>query len=247
MSLHPASLTAADPALQAYLLGATSFDAALALQRMLIYQASGDRDGAVLLLCEHPPMISVGRHGSRAHVLFEPEDLQHRGWRVRWVNRGGGCVLHLPGQMAVYPVLALDRHGLGIQGYLGRLQQVVLAVLDDFSIRGTTRLGQPGVWVNGRLIASVGVAVRDWVAYYGLYFNVNPDLHPFRHVRCDPSSREPMTSLVRERRGPLRTSMVRERFLEHFGARFGFERTSLFFHHPALPRRAPLDAVAASS
>src|SRR5262249_23434870 len=194
----------------AYLLGTVSFDAALALQRRLVYQISGDRESGSLLLCEHPPMISVGRHGSRAHVLFEPEELQHCGWRVRWVNRGSGCVLHLPGQLAVYPVVALDRYGLGIQEYVERLQQVVLAVLDDFSIRGATVAGRPGVWVNGRLVASVGVAVRDWVAYYGLYFNVNPDLHPFRQVHCDPSSREPMTSLVRERRGPLRTSLVRE-------------------------------------
>src|SRR5262249_39075592 len=119
-------------------------------------------------------------------------------------------------------------------------------VLDDFSIRGVTHNSRPGVWVNGRLIASVGVAVRDWVAYFGLCFNVNPDLHSFRLLRCDPLSREPMTSLVRERRGPLRPSIVRQRFLEHFADRFGFERTSLFFHHPALARRAPSDAVAAS-
>src|SRR5262249_18370527 len=158
----------------AYLLGTVSFDAALALQRRLVYQISGARESGSLLLCEHPPMISVGRHGSRAHVLFEPEELQNRGWRVRWVSRGSGCVLHLPGQLAVYPVVALDHHGLAIQAYLERLQQVVLAVLDDFSIRGATQAGRPGVWVNGRFVASVGVAVRDWVAYYGLYFNVNP-------------------------------------------------------------------------
>jgi lipoyl(octanoyl) transferase len=246
MSLHATSPAAVEPALQAYLLGPVSFDAALALQRMLVYQTSGNREGGALLLCEHPPLITVGRHGSRAHILFEPEELQHRRWPVRWVNRGGGCTLHLPGQMAAYPVLALDQHGLGIQTYLDRLQRVVLDVLYDFSIRGQTRSDRPGVWVNGRLIASIGVAVRDWVAYYGLYFNVSPDLHPFRQVRCDPLSREPMTSLIRERRGPLRTSMVRERFVEHFAARFGFMRTSLFFHHPSLPRRAPADPVAAS-
>jgi lipoyl(octanoyl) transferase len=246
MSLHPTSLLAADSALQAYLLGPVSFDAALALQRYLVYEIAGDRDSAALLLCEHPPLISVGRHGSRAHILFEPEELQHRRWPVRWVNRGGGCLLHLPGQMAVYPIFALDRHNFGIQAYLERLQRVVLDVLEDFSIQGATQYGRPGIWVNGRLIASVGVAVRDWVAYYGLYFNINPDLHPFRMVRCDPPSRDAMTSLVRERRGPLRTSMVRERFVEHFAASFGFQRTSLFFHHPTMPRRAPLDAVAAS-
>ena len=246
MSLQPTSLIAAEPALQAYLLGTVSFDAALALQRMLVYQTTGDRDLASLILCDHPPLITVGRHGSRSHILYEPEELQHRRWPVRWVNRGGGCVLHLPGQMAVYPVLALDRHSLGIEAYLDRLHQVVRAVLDDFSIRGTTQQDRPGVWVNGRLIASFGVAVRDWVAYFGIYFNVHSDLYPFRFIRSDPSSREPMTSLVRERHGPLRTSMIRERIVEHFAARFGFERTSLFFHHPALPRRAALDAVAAS-
>jgi lipoyl(octanoyl) transferase len=245
MSLDSPSLIAAEPALQAYLLGSVSFDAALALQRLLVYQTTGDRDSASLLLSEHPPLITVGRHGSRAHILFEPEELQHRRWPVRWVNRGGGCVLHLPGQMIACPILALDRLGLGIAAYLERLQDVVLAVLDDFSIRGVTQLGRPGVWVNGRLIASFGVAVRDWVAYYGLAFNINPDLHPFRQVRCDPLSREPMTSLVRERRGPLRISLVRERFLEHFAEQFGFGRSSLFFHHPALARRAPSDVVPA--
>lgn len=247
MSHETASLIAAEPALQAYLLGTVSFDAALAFQRLLVYQTTGDRASSTLVLCEHPPLITVGRHGSRAHILFEPEELQNRGWPVRWVNRGGGCVLHLPGQMIACPILALDRLGLGVATYLDRLQDVVLAVLDDFGIRGATQADRPGVWVNGRLIASVGVAVRDWVAYYGLALNINPDLHPFRMVRCDPLAREPMTSLVRERRGPLRTSMVRERFLEHFAEQFGFGRTSLFFHHPALGRRAPLDAVAAGT
>jgi lipoyl(octanoyl) transferase len=230
--------------LQAYLLGAVPFESALALQRLLVYQAAGARDSAALLLCEHAPMITVGRHGSRAHILFEPEELGVRHWPVRWVNRGGGCLLHLPGQLAVYPILALDHLGLGIQDYLDRLQRVVVALLDDFGIRGEMHPGRAGVWVRGRLIASVGVAVRDWVAYYGLAFNINPDLVPFRLVRCDGSSREPMTSLERERHGPLRTSLVRERFIEHFAEQFGFVRTSLFHEHPALARKAPSDAVA---
>jgi lipoyl(octanoyl) transferase len=246
MGVGNVSAFAADSVLQAYLLGAVPFEVALALQRLLVYQAAGARDSAALLLCEHPPLITVGRHGSRAHILFEPEELGVRRWPVRWVNRGGGCLLHLPGQLAVYPILALDHRGMGIQAYLERLQHVVVALLDDFSIHGETRSGRAGVWVRGRLIASVGVAVRDWVAYYGLAFNINPDLVPFRLVRCDGTSREPMTSLERERRGPLRTSMVRERFIEHFAAQFEFARTSLFHDHPALGRKTPSDAVAAS-
>jgi lipoyl(octanoyl) transferase len=244
MGLEPRSPVAADTALQAYLLGPVEFEAALTLQRYLVYQVAGDRDGAALLCCEHPPLITVGRQGSRAHILCEPEELRARRWQVRWVNRGGGCVLHLPGQLAVYPILPLDRLGLGIQAYLDRLQDVFRALLDDFSIPVQTRPGRPGLWVGGRPIAAVGVAVRQWVTYYGAVLNINPDLEPFRRVRCVGGAEEPMTSLERERRGPLRPALVRERFLEHFAERFGFDRTSLFFDHPALPRRTPSDAVA---
>jgi lipoyl(octanoyl) transferase len=94
-------------------------------------------------------------------------------------------------------------------------------------------------------VAALGVAVRDWVAYYGAALNVNPDLSPFRRVQCLGAAEEPMTSLERERHGPLRPSLVRERLLEHFAARFGFTHTSLFSSHPALERRPPADPVAA--
>jgi lipoyl(octanoyl) transferase len=243
---RPTLATAADAALQAYLLGPVEFEAALALQRLLVYQVAGDRADAALLLCEHPPLVTVGRQGSRAHLLCEPDELHARRWQVRWVNRGGGCLLHVPGQLAAYPVVALDHLGLGVQAYLDRLHQVVIDLLDDFNIRGETRPGRPGVWVGPRPIAGVGVAVRSWVTYYGVHFNINPDLEPFRRVRW-LGSEEPMTSLERERRGPLRPSLVRERFLEHFAARFGFGRTSLFFDHPFLGRKASPGAVAASS
>ena len=97
----------------------------------------------------------------------------------------------------------------------------------------------------GGLIAAVGVAVRNWVAYYGAYLNVHTDLAPFRRLRSIYPDAGPMTSLERERRGPLRPSLVRERLVEHFAARFGFARTTLFFDSPALGRKAPSDAVAA--
>jgi lipoyl(octanoyl) transferase len=223
--------------LQAYLLGAVEFGAALALQRQLAYHVSGDREQAALILCEHPPAITVGREGSRAHILYEPEELRSLRWPLRWVNRGGGCLLHLPGQMAIYPILALDRFGLGLGDYLDRLRQVIIDVLDDFSVPAVPGSDPSGVWVGARPVAHLGVAVRDWVSYYGAAFNVYPDLEPLRRVRTGPGA-PPMTSLERERRGPLRAALVRERLLEHFAARFGFGRLSLFFHHPTLGARA---------
>ncbi len=242
-------------ALQVYLLGSVEFEAALALQRRLLYQVSGARDTAALVLCEHPPLVTVGRQGSWAQIQCDPSELRGRRWPVRWVNRGGGALLHLPGQLAVYPIVPLDRQGLGVQAYLERLQQVLLDLLDDFQVRATTcsptadgpraRLGDRGLWVGNRPIAEVGIAVRDWVTYYGAWLNVNPDLELFRQLRCGRRGDGPMTSLERERRGPLRPALVRERLLEHFSARFAFDRTALFLDHPSLCRKAASDALPA--
>ncbi len=236
-----------DSVLQVYLLGSVEFEAALSLQRRLVYQVAGDRNTSAVILCEHPPLVTVGRQGSRTHLRCDPDDLWARRWPIRWVNRGGGCLLHLPGQLALYPILPLDHLGLGVQAYLNRLHQVVQGLLMDFDIGGESRTGQTGIWVGSRPIAAIGVAVRDWVTYHGIFFNLNPDLLPFRLVRWGGPHVEPMTSLERERHGRLRPSMAREGLVEHFAARFPFTRISLFTDHPSLSRKTSRDALAAYS
>ena len=232
--------------LQVYLLGTVDFEAALMLQKRLLYDISGDRGQAALMLCEHPPLITVGRHGSRAHILFEPEDLRARRWPIRWVNRGGGCILHHPGQLAVYPILPLDRLGFTVTGYLQLLGRALQDLMEEFYLPRPALASPGGLFCGPRMLASFGVAVRDWVSYFGAYLNVQPPLDLYRKVR--PPGRfgaEPMTSLERERRGPVRPSLVRERLIEHCQRRFGFERIALFSGHPFLekclqPRRYPM-------
>src|SRR5262245_49488387 len=221
--------TPLERALHVHLLGALDFDAALRLQRQLVDRTAEPGGPSALLLCEHPPLITVGRQGSTAHLLFELDDLRLRGWPVRWVNRGGGCLLHMPGQLAIYPVIPLRRYGLGLQDHLDRLHEMVLAVLDDFSVQGELRPGQAGVWVGNRQVAFIGVAVRDWVTYYGAVLNVDPDLLPFRHVRSTHAGDGPMTSLARERHGAPRMAHVRQQVVEHFTDRFRFSHTSILF------------------
>ncbi|TMQ32740.1 MAG: lipoyl(octanoyl) transferase LipB [Planctomycetota bacterium] len=235
------------PALQIYLLGMVDFEAALGLQRRLVYEVAGKRDSAALVLCEHPPLVTIGRHGSWRHVLWDAAELRARRWPVRWVNRGGGCVLHAPGQTAIYPILPLDRLQLGLEAYLHDLRHVLIAVLNDFSIEATTRAGQAEVWSGSRPIASVGVAVRDWVSYYGAALNINPDLSLYRAVRTGGDQGAIMTSVERERRGPLRPALVRERFIETFCECFGFAQPAIFFDHPSLRRKARSDALAPSA
>ncbi len=231
--------------LSIYLLGTVDFETVRNLQKRLVAEIARNRHAGALLLCEHPPLITVGRHGKPGDIRLSHEELEAWRWPVRWVNRGGGCWLHLPGQLAVYPILPLDLFHLGLEAYLDRLQQVLIDVLDDFGVPGRRREGRVDVWVGQRPVACVGVSVRDWVAHDGGVFNLNPDLVPYRWVRCGARDDEPMTSLVRERRGPVRPGLVRERLLEHFRARFPFDRTALFFTHPELKPARPLDAVLA--
>ncbi len=218
---------AADLTLKAYLLGTVDFDAAVRFQRRLHFEVSGPGHAAALVLCEHPPLVSVGRLGSHAHVRLEQ-------CRLRWVSRGGGCILHLPGQLAVYPIFPLGRLGLDVPAFLYRLGLVFLDLCADFSLRATPRVDDAGLWVGDRLLAAFGVAVRDWVSAFGAYVNVQPPLEPYRFVQTTPAGAEPMTSLERERRGPVRPALVRQRLVEHFQNRFGFARVALFSDHPAL-------------
>lgn len=225
--------------LQAYLLGTVDFETALALQRRLHYDIGGDRRQAALVVCEHAALITVGRQGSRRHLLLDGDDFRARQWRVRWVNRAGGCWLHLPGQLSIYPIVPLDVLGLTPREYVALLGELLARVLHDFSITARVHADDAGVWVGGRLLAALGVAVKDDVAYYGACFNLNPALDAYRHVRCHPRSAESMTSLERERRGPVRPGMVRERIVEHFRDALGFARVSLFSEHPALHAAQP--------
>jgi lipoyl(octanoyl) transferase len=224
---------ASDRTLQVYLLGCVPLEHLLRLQRRLHFDITGDRRSSALIVCEHPATITVGRQGSRSHIHLESEELGLRGWPIRWVNRGGGCVLHLPGQFAIYPILPLDRLGCEIGDYLRLLAESVRNMLADFTVHANVRIDEHGVWAGDRMLAALGVSVCDWVTGHGAFVNVHPDLDLFRGVTTVPSA-QPMTSLERERRGAVRPSLVRERLIEHFRVRFGFTRVSLFTDHAAL-------------
>lgn len=217
--------------LQAYLLGAVDFESTLLLQRRLHYDVTGNRDRAALIVCEHSPLVTVGRHGSHRHLQAD------RSWPVRWVPRGGGCWLHLPGQFAIYAILPLDRLGLTIPAYLDRLADVFIRVLDDFTVRQNVRATGAGVCVGARPVAPLGIAVRDQATMFGACFNLCPDLELFRGIRCHPAAEEPMTSLERERRGAVRPSLVRERIVDRFAETFGFRNVVPFSEHVLLERK----------
>jgi lipoyl(octanoyl) transferase len=230
--------------LSAYLLGTLGFDALLALQRRLVYEIGGNRDTSALILCDHPPGISIGREGSSAHVRPSPEELEIRGWPIRWVSRGGGAILHQPGQVACYPVFRLDSLGLTPAAFVLTLQEVSRDLLREYEI--PEHAERPGVCANGRRVVQIGVAIRGDISCFGLVVNADPDLAAFREVRCDGEF-APMTSLARESPHRVRHTGVRQRLLELVTARFGFTRVSIFHHHPLALVRPTRHAVASRS
>jgi lipoyl(octanoyl) transferase len=237
------------PPLEVYMLGLVDFEDAQQLQRRLVYDL-GERGGAALILCEHPPTISVGRSGSRMHIAPDDSTLRSLGVNVHWVNRGGGVVLHLPGQVSAYFALALDRLGLNLQTYITGLHSALLGVLDEFELKGTTRPELPGVFLGPDRVGTVGVAVNRWVAYHGLTLNVGPYLVPFELLLDEPGiGPGPLrhTSMESRRQRLIPMPKVREALVRRLEEEFGLARHHVFTHHPLIRRKVLAHVYAPSS
>ncbi len=222
--------------LEAHLLGVVDFESALFLQERLIYELSGrdDAQGA-LLICEHPPLITVGREGSRRHILCSDEELSARMLDVRWINRGGGCVLHVPGQLAIYPILPLQRLQLGLAAYRALLEEAVVDLCREQRIAAHRDSNEPGVFCRTGQVAQVGVGVKSWISYHGLFLNVAPNLAWTRLVQPG-STPQRLCSLQAAARKPVSAHAVRESVIRHLSARLGYGRTHLYTGHHLLRR-----------
>ncbi len=232
--------------LEVYLLGLVDFLELQQLQRRIVYE-QGENPGASLLLCEHPPTISVGRSGSRSHILPDDETLRSLGVRVHWVNRGGGCNLHLPGQIAAYLIMRLSPD-LNLADYVDRLHQATLAVLGEFELQGSLRRELPGVFLGQSRVAMVGVAVNQWIAYHGLTLNVGPYLDLFEIVDEPGVGRSPLrqTSMESRRQRQAPMSRVRESLIRNLEQAMGLERHHVYTRHPLIRRKVLSDVYAPS-
>ena len=228
--------------LEAHLLGRVGLDTCVALQQRLVDRIAGRGDGQVcLLLCEHPEIITIGRGGSPAEVRFDSGPVREKRLEVRWVKRGGGCLVHAPAQLAVYPIVPLKWHELSVGDYLDRLQTGILRTFEHLDLRADTRPGQYGIWGRTGQLVAFGVAVRDWVTSHGAFINVCPPMGLFRLVGSDPPAPIPMSCLVAERRRPAKMSSVRSELIRHLAEAFGCDRYHLHTGDPWLPpeRRDP--------
>ncbi|MEJ2514098.1 MAG: lipoyl(octanoyl) transferase LipB [Gammaproteobacteria bacterium] len=127
-------------------------------------------------LLEHPPVFTLGLNGSREH-LIAPGDIP-----VFQIDRGGQVTYHGPGQLVVYPLLDLERSRLGVRDLVTALEQSVIRCVAEYGIEAVSRCDAPGVYVEGRKLASVGLRIRRGCSYHGLALNVDADLEPFGRI-----------------------------------------------------------------
>ena len=127
-------------------------------------------------LLEHPPVFTLGMNASRDHVLA-PGEIP-----VVQIDRGGQVTYHGPGQLVVYPLVDLRRAGLGVRDIVTALERSVIDYAAELGIAAECRKGAPGVYVDGRKLASVGIRVRRGASYHGTALNVSVDLEPFSRI-----------------------------------------------------------------
>ena len=127
-------------------------------------------------LLEHPPVFTLGMNAAREHLLA-PGDIP-----VVQIDRGGQVTYHGPGQLVVYPLLDLRRAGMGVRDLVTALERAVIDYAASLGVRATARPEAPGVYVDGRKLASIGIRVRRGASYHGLALNVSMDLAPFARI-----------------------------------------------------------------
>lgn len=223
-----------------HMLGTVAFERCLALQERLVYEADLSGEGRmVVLLCEHPDVITVGRLGSRGYIRLTDKQLRREQLDIRWISRGGGCVLHSPGQLAIYPIAPLEALGWTVGHYMRRLQQGIVDALNELKVHCETKPGRFGIWGRSGQLACIGVAVRRWITMHGAFLNVNPAMRRYGYVdtlphAADVGDKTTMGCLLAERQTAVRMASVRSMLVKTLAAVFDCERYHLHTGHPWL-------------
>ncbi len=204
-------------------LGRVAYDEALRLQEELVELRREERIGNVLLLLEHPPVLTLGRHADRANVLASDELLASRGVTLHQINRGGDVTYHGPGQLVGYPIFDLRSLGGGLDrpsgmrmgpvDFVREIEEALIRLCGVYGVRAGRIAGLTGVWVaaeggtleaSARKIGAIGIHVSRGITSHGFAFNVTTDLRDFALINPCGITDKPVTSLEREAPDPAK-------------------------------------------
>jgi len=180
-------------------------DYARALERQLtLWQARVDgRVADTVVEVAHPPTVTLGRNAPQSDVIAPAEELARRGVTLVRSDRGGRATAHGPGQIVVYPIVAISERAVGVRSWVCDLEQALVEVLADLSIDAHQIEGKPGIWTDQGKIASLGLRVARGVSYHGIALNVGLDTGPFDCIVACGVPGERITSVTQEAREPV--------------------------------------------
>ena len=190
-------------------LGRVEYAEGLRLQEELVELRREDRIGNVLLLLEHPPVLTLGRHANRANVLASDEMLAARGVTLHHISRGGDVTYHGPGQLVGYPIFDLRSLETASGGRMGPvdfvrgMEEALIGLCGVYGVHAGRVAGLTGVWCSAdektaRKIGAIGIHVSRGITSHGFAFNVRTDLRDFQLINPCGITDKPVTSLERE-------------------------------------------------
>jgi lipoyl(octanoyl) transferase len=205
-------------------LGRKEYGETLELQKELVQKRARGEMPDALVLVEHDHVITLGRKTTPAN--FKPQNIP-----VFQVERGGDATYHGPGQLVGYPIVLLADHD--VRRHVRNMEEAIMETARAYGVEGERLEGHPGIWVGGKKLASIGVAVTEWVTFHGFALNVNTDLSYFELIRpcgLDPST---MTSMKQLAGKVLPFDEVKARFAREYSAVTGLQLTHqrLVFSH----------------
>ena len=218
-------------------LGTLAYPLALRLMERLAEARRRHEVGDMLLVGQHPPVITLGRGGGHEDVRASPDVLRRLGIPVLQTERGGRATYHGPGQLVAYPIMRLPDQVL--HDYVHRLEETAIQLLADYGIAAGRLDGQPGVWLGQDKIAALGVAVREKVTSHGLALNVDPPLAHFDTIIPCGLADKGVTSMRRALGRTVDMHRVKADFVRTFARVFAVEITQGIQAAPWLVAEAP--------
>lgn len=163
------------PEFKVFDLGLTDFKVVWDFQKDVFAQVKANLLKGALIFCRHYPVITLGRSAHLQNIRVSALELEKRGIPVYEIERGGDVTYHGPGQLVVYPIFALDLGLRDIHLFLRRLEDAVIRMLGRFGVSGERKEGLTGVWVKEEKIASIGIAIKNWITFHGFSVNITAD------------------------------------------------------------------------
>lgn len=164
-------------------LGTMDYKEAFDLQFKLLEKRKNEEIDDLLLLVEHPPVITLGRNAKEENILFSEEYLKEHNVDLVEINRGGDVTYHGPGQLVGYPIVNIKKQKLGIKDFVSKLEQIFIDLLNkEYNVEAVRDDINNGVWVKEEKITAIGLAVKRWVTMHGFALNVSTDLDFFKLI-----------------------------------------------------------------